>query len=157
VCVDILNESRERSDGTRRSPWNEIECGDHYSRPLAAWQIYELASGLKWNAITSTLSFAPRTTPLDFQSFFTTHSGWGQYAQTYTSTGLGTGTCTINALWGSINFKLLELASSAIRATATIDGVNQPISGSQSSGTLTLNFLTTVNLTPGSVLTVTVG
>ena len=41
----VLTDAREKYDGTRRSPWNEIECGDHYVRPMAAFLFFELASG----------------------------------------------------------------------------------------------------------------
>ena len=41
----VLTDTREKYDGTRRSPWNEIECGDHYVRPMAAFLFFELASG----------------------------------------------------------------------------------------------------------------
>ena len=41
----VLTDTREKYDGTRRSPWNEIECGDHYVRPMAAFIFFEFASG----------------------------------------------------------------------------------------------------------------
>lgn len=41
----VLTDTREKYDGTRRSPWNEIECGDHYVRPMAAFSFFEIASG----------------------------------------------------------------------------------------------------------------
>ena len=41
----VLTDTREKYDGTRRSPWNEIECGDHYIRPMAAFTFFEFASG----------------------------------------------------------------------------------------------------------------
>ena len=41
----VLTDTREKYDGTRRSPWNEIECGDHYVRPMAAFTFFEFASG----------------------------------------------------------------------------------------------------------------
>ena len=51
----VLTDAREKYDGTRRSPWNEIECGDHYVRPMAAFLFFELASGQVgcWNSFRS--------------------------------------------------------------------------------------------------------
>ncbi len=28
------------------SPWNEIECGDHYTRQMAGFALFEIASGM---------------------------------------------------------------------------------------------------------------
>ena len=42
----VIEECRDKYDGTRRSPWNEIECGDHYARPMAAFLYFEIASGM---------------------------------------------------------------------------------------------------------------
>lgn len=68
---------RSRYDGTHRSPWNEIECGNHYARSLASWALLLGASGVQWDAPSGTLSFAPAT-PGPFRSLFTTATGWGR-------------------------------------------------------------------------------
>jgi hypothetical protein len=41
----VLTDTRNKYDGTRRSPWNEVECGDHYARPMASFLLFEIASG----------------------------------------------------------------------------------------------------------------
>ena len=43
--MQILTATRNSYDGTRRTPYNEIECGDHYSRPMAGFALFEIASG----------------------------------------------------------------------------------------------------------------
>ncbi|MBO0981642.1 GH116 family glycosyl-hydrolase [Microbacterium sp. SD291] len=68
---------RARYDGTHRSPWNEIECGNHYARSLASWALLLGASGAQWDAPSRTLSFAPATASA-FRSLFTTGTGWGR-------------------------------------------------------------------------------
>ena len=40
-----LTTIRQCYDGTRRSPWNEIECGDYYARAMAAFLYFEIATG----------------------------------------------------------------------------------------------------------------
>ncbi|WP_206475645.1 GH116 family glycosyl-hydrolase [Microbacterium sp. KRD172] len=70
---------RARYDGAHRSPWNEIECGNHYARSLASWALLLGASGAQWDAPTRTLAFAPaRDVNEPFRSLFTTGSGWGR-------------------------------------------------------------------------------
>ncbi|MFK3677605.1 GH116 family glycosyl hydrolase [Microbacterium sp. NPDC090218] len=68
---------RARYDGTHRSPWNEIECGNHYARSLASWALLLGVSGAQWDAPTGALSFAPATEG-PFRSLFTAGTGWGR-------------------------------------------------------------------------------
>lgn len=42
----MVTDCRNKYDGTRRSPWNEIECGDHYARAMAAFLYFEIAAGM---------------------------------------------------------------------------------------------------------------
>ena len=48
----MVTETRNQYDGTRRSPWNEIECGDHYTRAMAAFLYFEIAAGMVSSALT---------------------------------------------------------------------------------------------------------
>lgn len=68
---------RRRYDGSARSPWNEIECGNHYARSLASWGLLLAFSGAQWDAPTRTLSFDP-VGDGPFRSLFTTGSAWGR-------------------------------------------------------------------------------
>lgn len=68
---------RSRYDGAHRSPWNEIECGNHYARSLASWALLLGASGAQWDAPLGVLSFAPATDG-PFRSLFTAGDGWGR-------------------------------------------------------------------------------
>ncbi|WP_341947288.1 GH116 family glycosyl-hydrolase [Microbacterium sp. LWH11-1.2] len=67
---------RARYDGGHRSPWNEIECGNHYARSLASWALLLGATGAQWDAPNGTLSFAPVGAGGSF--LFTTGTGWGR-------------------------------------------------------------------------------
>ncbi|HVU79228.1 MAG TPA: GH116 family glycosyl-hydrolase [Gaiellaceae bacterium] len=39
-----------RYDGTRRNPFNEIECGDHYARAMAGWSVLDALGGVRYDA-----------------------------------------------------------------------------------------------------------
>lgn len=41
----IVRGVRARYDGTRRNPFNEIECGDHYVRAMAGWSLLNAWTG----------------------------------------------------------------------------------------------------------------
>lgn len=77
AAVAVERRLRARYDGTRRSPWNEIECGNHYARSMASWAVLLAFTGVQWDAPTSTLSFDPAV-PGPLRALFTTGAGWGR-------------------------------------------------------------------------------
>jgi uncharacterized protein (DUF608 family) len=79
--LSIVKGIRDRYDGVRRNPWNEVECGSHYARALASWSVLLALSGYRYSAVERSLTFAPRFSPENFQCFFVTESGWGTFHQ----------------------------------------------------------------------------
>lgn len=73
----IVEGVRDRYDGIRRNPWNEIECGNHYARSLASWAVLIALSGQRSNAAARTLAFAPAL-PGPFRAPFSTGTAWGR-------------------------------------------------------------------------------
>lgn len=55
----IIDGALARRDGTRRNPFNEIECGDYYVRSMSAWTILRAATGWDYDAVTRSLRIAP--------------------------------------------------------------------------------------------------
>jgi uncharacterized protein (DUF608 family) len=76
-ALRIVRTNRERHDGERRNPWNDVECGNHYARSLASWGLLIALSGAEYDAAHATLGFAPAV-PGPFQCFFSTGTGWGR-------------------------------------------------------------------------------
>ena len=72
-CEQIVRGIRARYDGTRRNPWNEIECGSHYARCLSSYGLMLAYTGMRYDAVEGSLSF--RQEP--FKGFFCTTSAWG--------------------------------------------------------------------------------
>jgi uncharacterized protein (DUF608 family) len=76
-ALDVERTLRARYSGEFRSPWNEIECGNHYARSLASWALLLAFSGAQWDAPSRSLSFDPATEgPL--RALFTTGDAWGR-------------------------------------------------------------------------------
>jgi non-lysosomal glucosylceramidase len=119
--MHVLSDARARHDGTRRSPWNEIECGDYYTRQMGGFSLFEIAAGSHWSAPTQTLTFGPRIGPTSFQGFFITNTGWGQYLQK-TDAGFANGAATILPAWGTVAFTTLRILATANTASVTLDG-----------------------------------
>ena len=80
-ALRIVRAAHDRYDGTKRNPYNEIECGDHYVRAMASWSVLEAAAGYRFNGPEGKLVFMPRLDPDAFESFFVAPSGWGTIAQ----------------------------------------------------------------------------
>jgi hypothetical protein len=55
----ILRGLWARHDGSRRNPYNEVECGDHYARSMAGWTVLGAITGQQHDACRAALSFAP--------------------------------------------------------------------------------------------------
>lgn len=79
--LSIVKSVRDRHDGYRRNPWNEVECGNHYARSLASWSILIALSGFKYDMVSGKMSFKPVINEDDFSCFWSTGKAWGIYTQ----------------------------------------------------------------------------
>ena len=79
--LTIIRAVRERHDGYRRNPWNEVECGHHYARSMASWALLTALSGFKYDMVEGTMSFKPAINSDDFKTFWSTGKGWGIYPE----------------------------------------------------------------------------
>jgi non-lysosomal glucosylceramidase len=152
-ALTMLADVRERHDGTRRSPWNEVECGDHYVRPMASWVLLEAAAGYQYDAARGSLAFAPRINPDDFHSFFIAGSGWGSFRQRVTDEAQEE---IITLAYGSLPAKELRFRSpGAVRsATVQVDGRAVTATSAWTDGMITLTLTEPVTLFPSQALKV---
>ena len=68
------------TDGTR-NPWNEIECGDHYTRAMSSWSVLLASQGCSYVGPRGRLGFDPRVAREKHRSFFSGAEGWGSFSQ----------------------------------------------------------------------------
>ncbi len=104
--LKIIKAVRDRYDGTHRNPWNEVECGDHYVRPMSSWTLLHALTGISYSSKLNRLSLSPKINQRDFQSFFITNSAWGKVYHKITQKRLK---CSI-----AISYGTLELSSITI-------------------------------------------
>jgi non-lysosomal glucosylceramidase len=71
----------DRYHPSRRNPYNEIECGDHYARSMASHGVFVSVCGFEHHGPKGYIGFSPRLTPENFRSAFIAAEGWGTFAQ----------------------------------------------------------------------------
>lgn len=87
----IVSAIRARHDGRRRNPFSEPECGHHYGRALASWNVLLAWTGFRCSAVARELTFSSRPG----RHFWSNGSAWGDL----TLTGR---TATLRILHGSL-------------------------------------------------------
>lgn len=71
----------DRYHATKRNPYNEIECSDHYARAMASYGTFITACGFEYNGPNGYIAFAPKIHPENFKTPFTAAEGWGTFEQ----------------------------------------------------------------------------
>ncbi len=107
----------DRYHASKRNPWNEVECGDHYARSMASYGVFLAACGFSYNGPKGQIGFVPRLTPEDFKAPFTAAEGWGTYRQRSEAGGLK---AEIDVKWGRLVVRSVVLAVSQQQAKVTV-------------------------------------
>src|SRR6185436_10393731 len=101
--VRVASAVRERYDGNKRNPWNEIECGSNYARSMASYALLNTLSGFSFDMVKGMIGFDPiMNVGEPFRCFWSLDSGWGEYEQSATKIEL-------RILYGNLRLKTLRL------------------------------------------------
>lgn len=77
-CVEAI---RNRYNGEKRNPWNEIECGSNYARAMASFGLLNAFSGFQFDMVSGVIGFAPiRMQAGEFRVFWSLDSAWGEFS-----------------------------------------------------------------------------
>lgn len=79
--VALVKAVRDRHDGIKRNPWNEVECGHHYARSMASWGLIIAYSGFQADLARNEMRFSPVAGSEPFSTFWSTGRAWGVYRQ----------------------------------------------------------------------------
>jgi non-lysosomal glucosylceramidase len=110
--LTVVRAARARHDGSRRNPWNDIECGSYYIRALSSYALVNAYSGLTFDQQSGEIGFKPA------------RDGDGIY---FWSAGRGWGTVQLNGSEMTLTVKGGELVVSrlrlpGLRGVVTVDG-----------------------------------
>lgn len=79
-ALSMVKAIRDRYDGYKRNPFNEVECGHHYARSMASCGLLIALSGFKYDMVEGKISFDPKINSDNFSCFFSTGKGWRIYS-----------------------------------------------------------------------------
>ena len=153
----IVRTIHDRYHASRRNPWNEVECGDHYARAMASYGVFLAACGYQYHGPKDHLAFAPRLSPETFRAAFTTAEGWGSFAQQCRA---GQQHETIELRWGKLRLKSLAFAlvgkTAPTEVRVVADGVEVAGKHHLADGAIVLDLATETILQAGQKLEVTI-
>jgi len=83
--LQVVQAVRDRQDGQRRNPWDEVECGHHYARSMSSWTLLLALSGYHCDVDRREIRFEPilkaSPDPNRFKTFWSNGLAWGIYSQ----------------------------------------------------------------------------
>lgn len=79
--LEVVRSIRDRYDGKKRNPWNEIECGSNYARPMASFALLPIFSGFEFNLPKKQIGFSPIVSG-EFKCLWSLGTGWGDFIKT---------------------------------------------------------------------------
>jgi non-lysosomal glucosylceramidase len=97
----VVQAIRERYDGRKRNPWNEIECGSNYARSMASYGLLLSYSGFRFDRGAGLLGFRPALPP-PFTCFWSLGDCWGTYTQNKDN-------AILSVLAGALHLRKLDL------------------------------------------------
>lgn len=156
--LTVCRAVHDRYDASRRNPYNEIECSDHYARAMSSYGVFIAACGFHCDAAAGLLRFEPKIGAKDFAGPFVGAGAWGRFEQKHTTTGLS---AKLDVRFGAMRLSRLELTAPAglIAAATTVKLAGKALACRQEKqdGRLAVVLSEAVTLSHGQVLEVTVG
>jgi len=155
--LTVAKAVRDRYDGLKRNPWDEVECGHHYARAMSSWGLILALSGFSYSGPEATMGFAPKVYADDFRTFWSTGSGWGTFSQK-TAAGGASRTAEVEIAQGGLSLRefRLDLPAGAAKGPAVIkaDAAGKPVRASVAleGKTVKVTFAAPISLKAGEKL-----
>ncbi len=150
--IECIYNVRARYDGEKRNPWDEAECGHHYARAMASWTSFVAVSGFQFDAARASVVAIPRVPHKNFNSFWSTATGWGTFD--YLPIAGGGSRFTITVLSGKLPCATCTISGSGSAATVRNTGSTGAHSVQEKNGTSVFHFHSPLLLTEGHTLVI---
>ncbi|MCT4596903.1 MAG: non-lysosomal glucosylceramidase [Vallitalea sp.] len=106
---------RNRYDGKKRNPYNEIECGSNYARSMASYGLLLALSGFDYDMRKKHIGFTPKVSEDKYNTFWCVNSAWGSY-ESYNNEKL------IQVKYGLLQLKSIGIENAfGVKKVYTID------------------------------------
>jgi uncharacterized protein (DUF608 family) len=109
----IVGAVRDRYDGEKRNPWNEIECGSNYARSMASYALMPIYSGFCFDMTKKHIGFAP--VQESGRYLFSAGESWGVAE-------IDEGRCVISILGNALTLHSIALPNADRITHVTLDG-----------------------------------
>ncbi len=124
--LTVIRSVRDRYDGKKRNPWNEIECGNNYARPMATFALLPIFSGMEFDLPHGHVGFSPLLEG-DFRCPWSLGNAWGNFERTEKSV-------TLSLCDGSLSLRSFKIGGSGTVRELLADG--KPLSFTREGDTL---------------------
>lgn len=115
--LKVVRAIRERYDGKKRNPWNEIECGSNYARAMASFALLPIFSGFEFDVPNRHIGFSPLCKG-DFKCMWNLGCAWGDFVKKDNN-------YEIRILDGEMELKSISLEENVVVQSVYVD--NNPI------------------------------
>jgi hypothetical protein len=129
----IVRSVRDRYDGEKRNPWNEIECGSNYARSMASFSFLPIFAGFTFDMTKKHIGFAPITDRRGFRTIWSLDCGWGNVRF-----GEETDCMKIEVIDGVLPLKSIGVPADMTVNYVVIDGLAVPFTREKDGGKIVL-------------------
>jgi len=144
----------DRHSPSRRNPYNEVECSDHYARGMSVYSVFLAACGYSYHGPKGIIGFAPKVSPALFKSAFTAAEGWGSYSQKITGSAMD---ARLAVRWGSLKLNKVHLDPQKLAPkTVSVKLGTKPVAAKlvKKGGQVAVRFSEPVVIAAGRTLTI---
>ena len=110
---------RDRYDGKKRNPFNEIECGSNYARSMASFAMLAILSGFRFDLPHARVGFDPVRREGTFACIWSVDGAWGDVR-------IDDGGARIRVLEGRLRANRFALPFLKTVSAVTVDGKDAP-------------------------------